>query len=42
MQKLVSGTRRRLKDEELELDIDLTDICYKRIFVMGYPAFSFI
>jgi len=40
--KLVSGTRRRIEDDILGLDIDLTYICLGRIIVMSYPASGFV
>ena len=36
IKKLVSGTRRRMEDDNL--NIDLTYICHNRIIVMSYPA----
>jgi phosphatidylinositol-3,4,5-trisphosphate 3-phosphatase/dual-specificity protein phosphatase PTEN len=36
LQKLVSGTRRRYKEEGY--DIDLSYICQDRIIVMSFPA----
>ncbi len=39
IKKLVSGTRRRMEDENL--NIDLTYICHNRIIVMSYPASGF-
>ena len=40
--KLVSKNPRRMEDDILGLNIDLTYICYERIIVMSYPASGFV
>ena len=39
IKKLVSGTRRRMED--VNMNIDLTYICHNRIIVMSYPSSGF-
>ena len=39
IKKLVSGTRRRIED--VNMNIDLTYICHNRIIVMSYPSSGF-
>jgi hypothetical protein len=38
LRKLVGGTRRRIQDDEVNVEIDLSYIVHNRIIVMSYPA----
>lgn len=42
LRKKVGGTRRRILDEDVNVELDLSYIVHNRIIVMSYPASKFI